>query len=236
MGTRGCYGFRKNGVDKLTYNHFDSYPDCLGDTMAEFCQTTSITEMHEIFDKIILVDEHDIPTDTQIKECIEYFNENVSTGSPQDWYCLLRDAQGNPNVYKHGLKYMIDNNNFIKDSLFCEYAYIINLDEECLEFWVGFQKEPDEYSRYGTEKEDGYYPCYLLREFDLSDIDKCTVREIVWEMNSAVDALYNDEPEQEEEERDVTVDDFDDIADAIKRCITSGTLENGIEWRLEFDM
>ena len=47
MSTRGCYGFRKNGIDKLTYNHCDSYPDCLGKTMMEFCKKTSIKEMNE---------------------------------------------------------------------------------------------------------------------------------------------------------------------------------------------
>lgn len=25
MGTRGLYGFHKNGIDKLTYNHLGSY-------------------------------------------------------------------------------------------------------------------------------------------------------------------------------------------------------------------
>ena len=232
MGTRGLYGFRKDGVDKLTYNHFDSYPDYLGKTMAEFCKTTSIKEMHEIFDRIVLVEQDRTPTSSQIEECIEYYDGNVSTQKPQEWYCLLRNAQGNPNAYKHGLKYMIDSQNFINDSLFCEYAYIINLDEECLEFYVGFQKAPSEYNRYGTEKEDGYYPCKMIAYYAL-DTNK-TIEEIVSNMNAAVDAEFNDEPE--EEERDVTVDDFDDIADAIKKCITSGILDNGIEWRLEFDL
>ena len=36
MGTRGLYGFRKNGVDKVTYNHYDSYPEYLGRNILEF--------------------------------------------------------------------------------------------------------------------------------------------------------------------------------------------------------
>ena len=36
MGTRGLYGFRKNGVDKVTYNHWDSYPDGLGKQILRF--------------------------------------------------------------------------------------------------------------------------------------------------------------------------------------------------------
>jgi hypothetical protein len=238
MGTRGLYGFRKNGIDKLTYNHFDSYPDCLGGTMVEFCKTTSLKEMNEIFDKIVLVLEHTVPTQTQVKECIEYYDSNVSVGSPEDWYCLLRGAQGNPNVYKHGFKYMIDSHNFIEDSLFCEYAYIINLDEECLEFWVGFQKEPDYDNRYGTETHDNmdkYYPCKMIGEYSFECLKEESVECIIASMNRAVEVEFN-EDEEVEEERDVTVDDFDDIAYAIRNCSTSGLLDNGIAWRLEFDM
>lgn len=185
MGTRGLYGFRKNGVDKTTYNHFDSYPDCLGNNVVEFCKNTSIAEMNNIFDRIILVEEDSKPTEQQIDDCIEYYNGNVSMQNTEDWYCLLREAQGNPNVYKNGLKYMIDNSEFIKDSLFCEYAYIINLDTECLEFWVGFQKKPDENNRYGTESDDNlgkYFPCKMVAYYPL-DTDK-TVEEIVEDMNN----------------------------------------------------
>lgn len=236
MGTRGCYGFRKNGIDKLTYNHFDSYPDGLGETMVEFCKETSIAEMRKIFDRIILIREDSKPTSKQIEECIAYYDGNVSEQRPEDWYCLLRDAQGNPDAYKAGLNYMINNNDFIKDSLFCEYAYIINLDEECLEFYIGFQKTPCEDNRYGTESEDNYYPCKLVAEFGLGAINECAAKDIVKAMNKAVDAEYDDDTDEaDEEDRDVTVDDFDDIADAIRNCSTTGTLDNGIGWRIEFD-
>ena len=184
MGTRGLYGFRKNGVDKLTYNHWDSYPDCLGHDVVEFCKSTSIKEMNEIFDRIVLVEEDGTPTKKQIVECMEFYDEGVGTGRVDDWYCLLRESQGDLNAYKNGLKYMIDNGEFIKDSLFCEYAYIINLDTNCLEFWVGFQKEPREGNRYGMETHDNmdkYYPCNMYSYYAL-DTDK-TVQEIVDDMN-----------------------------------------------------
>ena len=167
MSTRGCYGFRKNGIDKITYNHYDSYPDWLGRHIASFCKETSIDEMNEIFDKIVLVDERSIPNADQIKECIEYFDGSVSRQSEEDWYCLLRNAQGNLNVYKNGLRYMIDSHDFISDSLFCEYAYIINLDTKKLEFWKGFQEKPDKNNRYGTESDRGYYPCKMVKSYSL---------------------------------------------------------------------
>lgn len=187
MGTRGCYGFRKNGIDKLTYNHFDSYPDGLGRDVVKFCKETSIEEMNEIFDRIILIDENSKPTAEQIVECMKYYNGDVSTRTQEDWYCLLRETQGNLSVYKNGLKYMIDNNDFIKDSLFCEFAYIINLDTNCLEFWVGFQHEPDAGNRYGTKEGDGYYPCKMVAEYPLEPeyMETYSVQEYVDAMNEA---------------------------------------------------
>lgn len=193
MGTRGLYGFRKNGIDKLTYNHYDSYPDWLGNVMVTFCKNTSVEEMNKIFDRIVLVDEHSKPTKQQIEECAQYYDGSVASQSVEDWYCLLRNAQGNPNVYKDGLKYMIDSQDFIKDSLFCEYAYIINLDTNCLEFWLGFQTKPCDTNRYGTETHDNmdkYYPCKMVSYYSF-DTEK-TVEEIVADMNKITEEEYND--------------------------------------------
>lgn len=184
MSTRGLYGFRKDGVDKLTYNHFDSYPDCLGETIVKFCKGTSVEELNEIFDKLIMVNEHKKPTKKQINACMPFYDRTVSNQTPDDWYCLLRLAQGAPELYKCGLIYMIDNADFIKDSLFCEYAYIINLDTNELEFWVGFQKTPCEYNRYGTSASDGYYPCKMVSSYPIGEfMNNYTVDEYVHHMN-----------------------------------------------------
>ena len=41
MGTKGTYGFFKNGESKLTYNQFDSYPEGLGTNIVEFIKSSS---------------------------------------------------------------------------------------------------------------------------------------------------------------------------------------------------
>ena len=179
MGTRGCYGFRKNGVDKLNYNQYDSYPDGLGFMMAEFCAGMTVPELNQLYDAIVVKGHNDKPTEDEIRECIKYnlVDLTVSRGSTDDWYCLLRNIQGELmplwNIFKKGgTPYMYDAGNFMRDSLFCEYAYIINLDTNMLEFWEGFQKAPQEGNRYGTEvcpdySEAKYYPCALRSEFPL---------------------------------------------------------------------
>lgn len=178
MSTRGLYGIRKNGVDKCTYNHCDSYPSGLGYDIVKFCAQNSIEDLARLFDNIELVDEDSTPTQSQIDECIKdgYTDFCVASQSTTDWYCLLRNLQGNFVAYQRCLNqnskvYMTDGIDFIKDSLFCEYAYIINLDDEVLEFYEGFQKFPQIDNRYGVNSDRDYYPCKLSLTIPLDELD-----------------------------------------------------------------
>lgn len=71
MGTRGTYGIRKNGVDKLTYNHYDSYPDYLGRNIVEFLTLFGTENLHKFYDSIVLVEKSSEPTAEQITYCKE---------------------------------------------------------------------------------------------------------------------------------------------------------------------
>lgn len=193
MSTRGLYGIRKDGVDKCTYNHSDSYPSWLGRKVLEFCANTTVENLEKFFNKIELVEESSKPTEEQIKKCVEagYYNGLVSTKSVDDWYCLLRNLQGNFDEYQDLIDndesktiFMTDGIDFIQDSLFCEYAYIINIDDKTLEFYKGFQKTPQIDNRYGTNNNRGYYPCKLSLVIPLADISFDVVGELVDKMNS----------------------------------------------------
>ena len=167
MGTRGLFGFRKNGIDKAVYHHFDSYPEGLGREFLTFVLKNK-DKLEEYFDHIKVIDHNVKPTPEIITYCkkMGWYNDRVSNRSTDDWYCLVRGLQGLDQWQKcidSGQDVYIDNRiDFIKDSLWCEYAYIYDVDRKVMEFYSGFQKEPDENNRYGTEKEDGYYPCKLL--------------------------------------------------------------------------
>lgn len=171
IGTRGCYGFYRDGTNKLTYNHFDSYPEYLGYNVVEFIRDTSIEEMNQIFDQIVMVNEDSPATKKQIDECLKWYDSSISTGALDEWYVLLRRAQGDLFAYKKGLRFMIDNSEFMKDSLFCEWAYVINLTTNKLEIYRGFQKKPQK-NRYYTRKQicKGYYNVKLVIEFPLDNI------------------------------------------------------------------
>lgn len=180
MGTRGACGFHKNGKDKVTYNHYDSYPDYLGSNIIDFICSTTDEQLHDIYDKIILVEEDSKPTKEQIEECKKWYDDNVNNGSEENWYCLLRNAQGNLEAYNDDLKYMIEYSGFLKNGLFCEYGYVINLDTMKLEYYVGGGKT-NYRNRYHLTKEEveihkkesfGYMNCKLVKTFDLDTVRK----------------------------------------------------------------
>ena len=96
MGTRGAIGYHIDGEDKVTYNHFDSYPSGLGVEIMSFIKKTPIKEIREMAPKIEMINERDEPTEEHKKRCIEQgtVNLSVSSRSYDDYYCLLRNAQG----------------------------------------------------------------------------------------------------------------------------------------------
>lgn len=181
MGTRGAYGFFKDGINKVSYNHFDSYPSGLGAEVMEFIKATPDDQLGEVFSSIVMVNENDMPTVEQIDQCKKFANLNVGSQRIDDWYCLLREAQGNLSSLRNGLRYMIDNKDFLADSLFCEWAYIINLDTRKLEVYKGFNKSANGKGRYAAlqSRHKEYYGVDLIVEIDISairvhDIDAMT--------------------------------------------------------------
>ena len=151
MSTEGIYGFYKNGMDKITYNPYSSLSD-LGTEIIDFITTTSIKEMNSIFDKIILIDESDRDTLINMDNSIE--------------------------LYKEDLNYMVDNKDFIKQSLQCEWGYILNLDDNVLEVYIGFQKSPQENRYKINETNNGYYNCKLLKSIPLDIVNENTLMDI----------------------------------------------------------
>ena len=197
MGTRGTYGFREDGTDKLTYNHFDSYPDGLGDVMIEFIKASTDEQFKQYAEEMIMVDSETLASPAQIESCKHYFDESVGNQQITEWYGLLRKAQGEPMEYSKGLHFMIDNSDFVEDSLFCEYGYIINVDEGVLEFYEGFNKNPDVDGRYAAcePNTSGYVGIELRKTFTFAEIREGEKNDLLLQMRQACRDYEEDEEE-----------------------------------------
>jgi hypothetical protein len=174
MSTRGAYGFRIDGRDKVTYNHRDSYPSELGVGVLAFIKRNTIEHLRLIALGLRMVDSDDRPTPADVQKYSSLLNAHVGIqdGSP-DWYSLIREAQGNFEALENGLDVMIDNQNFLEDSLFCKWAYIINLDTLTLEVYEGSnydQFAPGRYSDFSNTTNPDYFGVALVKEIALSRI------------------------------------------------------------------
>jgi len=195
MGTRGIFGFKCGQQYKLKYNHFDSYADGLGRDVVDFARRIDAVNgwdaLQEKCENLKLVDDRIDPTTRQINKYKRYSDLNVNRRSLHDWYALGRNLQnGNmlTEVYSGYVTEMPDDNNFVKDSLFCEFGYIVNLDERTLEFYRGFSREPQKGNPFGeTPNEDGYYPISLEGSVPLSDIP------LDWEKKFYPECLVDDD-------------------------------------------
>lgn len=177
MGTRGVVGFRFDQKEVLFYNHWDSYPDGLGQDVVYYVK--SVNDWNEIRDQVVAfvpVNDGDVPTTAQKARANELgtVNLNVSRQSEDDFYCLTREAQGDIGLQLE-LGFGTMATDFVRDSLFCEFAYIINLDTMELEFYKGFNEDRNADGRYawGDDEEyaeHGYAGIALVGEAPLSAI------------------------------------------------------------------
>lgn len=180
MGIRGAYGFYINGMTKVAYNQFDSYPQHLGqhildDLRGRIADPDTLIAQAQA---IRLVSEKRTPTKEDIAQFREFANLKVSNQVLTDWYCLLREMQGRIDLMlAHGI--CLDARKFLDDSLFCEWAYIVNCDDRTLEVYQGFVKTPGT-GRYMTPKpkawkprykgESYYYPVTLVATFPWDEL------------------------------------------------------------------
>jgi len=181
MSTRGILGFLADGKLTVTYNHSDSYPAGLGSNVAEFvaglATAKAIAKAKKQATSLRVVKEGDKPTEQEKKDLAKFADLGVSSGTLDEWYCLLRKSQGDiPAMFEAGV--MIDGLAFAASSLFCEWGYVVNFDTKKVEVYRGFQSEPHAKGRFATlpiEKErlgTQYYPIALLMEFPFESVVK----------------------------------------------------------------
>ena len=151
MGTRGAIGYfgKLDGenLHKVTYNHYDSYPSYLGKKVVGYIKNKDFDNIKEDFENI-----------------------NMVSDISGDIYHDLRDCQGDLDSYSKVGK-MIDNEDFLHDSLFCEWGYIINMNTKKLEIYRGFSdgKVKGRYKDVEKDK-DGYGGVSLLKSIPLEDV------------------------------------------------------------------
>lgn len=171
MGTRHLTLVALDGKYKVAqYGQWDGYPSGQGVTALKFCRDMDRAAFTE------KVRAAQFLTDKDIEE----LNARIESEKIQDWSkkwpWLSRDAGAEilKMVMDHepGIK-LQDRTDFAADSLFCEWAYVIDLDAGTLEVFKGYNQTPlAEGERFfGVTSSDpvgqGYEPVKHLHTFKL---------------------------------------------------------------------
>lgn len=163
MGTRGFVGFLVDGEEKIGYNHFDSYPSGVGLDVLTWLRGARLKDNLTDRARAVKVVTEDTPfTDDDLLNLARYTDTSVGDQGihnevVHDWYQLLRNTQGNPEAMLDA-GYILDAHEFPLDSLFCEWGYLVNLDEQVLEVYTGFQSTPPTKGRWAGKKVDSSKP------------------------------------------------------------------------------
>jgi hypothetical protein len=174
MGTRHLIGFTHQGITKASYGQYDGYPEGVGMNVLAFARGIKDSygfSLGSLVDALVVVPENGEPTKSQALAIANYSSSDVSTG--KDWYSALRGCQGDLDaIIQSG--YILDSFEFGKDGLFCEWAYIVDIDNNELHVYAGLLKEPTVLDGLwdGGEVVNGYgyLPIQKIASFSLDNL------------------------------------------------------------------
>jgi hypothetical protein len=198
MGTRNMtMVYDRNGELKVAqYGQWDGYPECTGRNVLNFLKTEDLRKFQDQLEKCrFITDEElkkawfDVGADVEKNDgfvslqASEDFSEKYpelsrDTGYDILWIILNSDKE------EIGLK---DRSNFVNDSLFCEWAYVIDFQKEIFEVYAGFNMvplgerdrfyRPDGYCKVANmfndkkfKPDQPYYPVRIVCSYYLSEL------------------------------------------------------------------
>lgn len=178
MGTRHLIAVQVDGEYKIAqYGQWDGYPEGQGITILAFlqsadldlfrekCRATQWITTEELEGRWVEAGakrgEDFVSMDTSGKFAELYPEFSRSTSAK-----ILQIVLDQP----AGLR-LTNNISFAQDSLFCEWAYVVDLDANTFEVWEGFKKEAVESGRFAGPLESGhdnaYGPVQMARSWPL---------------------------------------------------------------------
>jgi hypothetical protein len=188
MGTRNLTAVVLNGEFKIAqYGQWDGYPSGQGDTICKFlqsgidlekfkqavseCKFLTKKEVENIYNEVtkpfIGKPVSAIYSGSLPLEIADEFNKQH--------FELSRNAAAEilDLVYSKGVREIENSLDFAADSLFCEWAYVLDLDNEKLEVYQGFNKTPltdsDRFYFLQDKSEKGYFPVKKIAEYPISE-------------------------------------------------------------------
>lgn len=180
MGTRNLTAVYVNGEYKIAqYAQYDGEPDGQGVVALKFCKNTDLKVFGDKCQKIKWINPEKLTEMWRSYGSDEngFIGYDKALKFEKDYPHLDRYIGANILSFimeSEGEVELRNNINFAGDSLFCEWAYVIDLDKGTFEVYQGFNKNPltdgERFKNIPSDNNRGYYPIFLLKSYLLNDL------------------------------------------------------------------
>lgn len=162
------------------YGQWDGYPEGQGRTIVDFL--TNLTSLPRFKNNVrlctFITDEETEKRWKEVGSKGGMATLDQSDAFKEKWPELHRDIGAKVlELINEAPRKLNDSSDFASDSLFCEWAYVVNLDNETLEIHEGFQQEVHFDGRFATMQdikeyrgERQYAPVRLVKTIKFSDL------------------------------------------------------------------
>lgn len=185
MGTRHLIAVMKDGEYKVAqYGQWDGYPREQGLKVLKFLRNADLEIFKKALDRTRFLD-----PEGKDKQFLEDYERNAPEWSDEPdnrtleqhrWFSNYISRDLGAGILKNVLEsqdeeiVLNDNIDFAGDSLFCEYAYVIDLDASKFEIYKGLNdlKEPkgERFENSPRGSNSSYYPVKLWKIYDLKNL------------------------------------------------------------------
>lgn len=192
MGTRGLTCAVIGGEMKVAqYGQWDHYPGGQGSTIAHFLDCVKLVKLEEALRECKFVPTEELQK--RVDQMIPGIKDGWMDSDQAETYNryfpeLSRDTGGD--IFKlilfDGKRELQDSSSFAGDSLFCEWAYVLDCDRDVLEVYKGFQDKGSEvkgrFKDISARDSSGYGPVTLIKEIPFSKVVE-GMAELIEELN-----------------------------------------------------
>ena len=186
MGTRNLVAVVSNGEFKVAqYGQWDGYPSGQGSTVCEFLQEKlDLEKFKSAVNDCKYLDKDELnqkwaTAGADLNNKDGFVTMEVSDKFKRTNPTLSRDAGAEvlEMIQDHGSRELKNSIDFAGDSLFCEWAYVVDLDNNVLEVYKGFNQKPlDPSERFyshalptESHRKDYYYPIKLVKKLSFTE-------------------------------------------------------------------
>jgi hypothetical protein len=183
MGTRNLVCVVKDGEFRVAqYGQWDGYPRGQGQTITEFLFKAELDHFKSQIDKVRHLSAEEVQARWKAVGADDtgWVTMDVSQRFKEQNAHLSRDCGADVLEYIHKADKpeVFMNLDFAGDSLFCEWAYVVNLDTDELEVYKGFNQEDlDKSERFAflTKEGEEYRPVKLFKSIRFNDLTNETM-------------------------------------------------------------